>query len=136
MIHNGLFMHFIVFLVHFVGFLGVFKGLLWYFKAFVSAFYGLFGASLVYFGLIKAFTLRTLIVCWVAQILLTYALSFILHVDIPAYLDASLKIIDAYQDAMAAMLLSTKELLSLLVQFVKRDERSVMLVTELFRLLN
>jgi len=45
---------------------------------------------------------------------LTYALSFILHVDIPAYLEASLKIIDAYQDAMAAMLLSTKELLSLL----------------------
>jgi hypothetical protein len=76
--------------------------------------YGLFATSLVYFCLIKAFTLRTLVVCWVSQILLTYALSFILNVDIPAYLGASIKIIDAYQDAMAAMLLSTKELISLL----------------------
>lgn len=89
--------------------------LIFYIKVNLSIIvYGLFAASLVYFWLIKAFTFRTLIVCWLAQILLTYALSFILHVDIPAYLEASLKIIDAYQDAMAAMLLSTKELLSLL----------------------
>lgn len=89
--------------------------LIFYIKVNLSIIvYGLFGASLVYFWLIKAFTLRTIIICWLSQILLTYALSFILHVDIPAYLGASLKIIDAYQDAMAAMLLSTKELLSLL----------------------
>ncbi len=89
--------------------------LIFYIKVNLSIIvYGLFGASLVYFGLIKAFTLRTIIISWLSQILLTYALSFVLHVDIPAYLVASLKIIDAYQDAMAAMLLSTKELLSLL----------------------
>jgi hypothetical protein len=76
--------------------------------------YGLFATSLVYFWLIKAFTLRTLVVCWVSQILLTYAFSFILNVDIPAYLGASIKIIDAYQDAMSAMLISGKELFSLL----------------------
>lgn len=89
--------------------------LIFYIKVNLSIIvYGLFGVSLVYFWLIKTFTLRTIIICWLSQILLTYALSFILHVDIPAYLEASLKIIDAYQDAMAAMLLSTKELLSLL----------------------
>ena len=89
--------------------------LIFYIKVNLSIIvYGLFVASLVYFWLIKAFTLRTLIVCWVAQILLTYSLSFLLHVDITAYLEASLKIIDAYQDAMAAMLLSTKQLFSLL----------------------
>jgi len=89
--------------------------LIFYIKINLSIFvYSLFAASLVYFWLIKAFSLRTLIVCWLAQILLTYALSFILHVDIPAYLEASLNIIDAYQDAMAVMLLSTIELFSLL----------------------
>ena len=89
--------------------------LIFYIKVNLSIIvYGLFGASLIYFGLIKAFTFRTILIVWVAQLLLTYALSFLLHVDIPAYLEASLKIIDAYQDAMAAMLLSTKELLSLL----------------------
>lgn len=89
--------------------------LIFYIKVNLSIIvYGLFGASLIYFWLVKAFTLRTVIICWVAQILLTYSLSFLLHVDIPAYLEASLKIIDAYQDAMATMLLSTKELLSLL----------------------
>ncbi len=89
--------------------------LIFYIKVNLSIIvYGLFGVSLLYFSLIKAFTLRTVIICWVGQILLTYALSFLLHVDIPAYLEASLKIIDAYQDAMAVMLLSTKELLFLL----------------------
>lgn len=89
--------------------------LIFYIKVNLSIIvFGLFAASLTYFWLIKAFTLRTLAVCWLAQILLTYALSFVLYVDIPAYLEASLKIIDAYQDAMAAMLLSTKELFSLL----------------------
>lgn len=89
--------------------------LIFYIKVNLSIIvYGLFGASLIYFWLVKAFTLRTVIICWLSQILLTYALSFVLHVDIPTYLEASLKIIDAYQDAMAAMLLSTKELLSLL----------------------
>lgn len=89
--------------------------LIFYIKVNLSIIvYGLFAASLAYFWLIKAFSLRTVIICWLSQILLTYALSFVLHVDIPAYLEASLKIIDAYQDAMAAMLLSTKELFSLL----------------------
>lgn len=89
--------------------------LIFYIKVNLSIIvYGLFGASIIYFWLINAFTFRTILIVWVAQLLLTYALSFLLHVDIPAYLEASLKIIDAYQDAMAAMLLSTKELLSLL----------------------
>lgn len=89
--------------------------LIFYIKVNLSIIvYGLFGASLIYFWLVKAFTLRTILICWISQILLTYSLSFLLHVDIPAYLEASLKIIDAYQDAMAAMLLSNKELLSLL----------------------
>lgn len=89
--------------------------LIFYIKVNLSIIvYGLFGGSLIYFWLIKAFTLRTVIISWTAQILLTYLLSFVLQVDIPAYLEASLKIIDAYQDAMATMLLSTKELLSLL----------------------
>ncbi len=90
--------------------------LIFYIKVNLSIIvYGLFGVSLLYFWLIKAFTFRTIIMCWAAQLLLTYALSLVLSVDIPAYLGASLQIIDAYQDAMATMLLSPKELLPLLV---------------------
>ncbi len=71
-------------------------------------------ASLIYFCIARYFKLRTIIIIAALQITLTWSLSFLFHVDIPAYLGASLKIIDAYQDAMAVMVLSTKELLSLL----------------------
>ena len=90
--------------------------LIFYIKVNLSIIvYGLFGVSLLYFWIIKAFTFRTIIICWAALLLLTYALSFVLNVNIPAYLGASLQIIDAYQDAMATMLLSPKELLPLLI---------------------
>jgi hypothetical protein len=89
--------------------------LIFYIKVNLSIIvYGLFFISLIYFWIIRAFTFRTIITCWLSQLLITYALSFVLYVDIPAYLGASLKIIDAYQDAMATMILSPRELLPLL----------------------
>jgi hypothetical protein len=77
--------------------------------------YFIFYVSLVYFYIARYFTLRTVIIVSVLQILLTYALSFTLNVDIPAYLGASMKIIDSYQDGMAVMLLSQAEFLPLLL---------------------
>lgn len=89
--------------------------LIFYIKVNLSIIiYGLFYASLIYFWLAKIFTFRTVIISIALQIALTYSLSFLLNVDILAYLIASLKIIDAYQDAMAVMLLDTKDLLILL----------------------
>lgn len=94
----------------------IFSVLIFYVKVNLSIIvFGLFYVSLIYFWLTKIFTLRTIIICFVMQFLLTYSLSFLLNVDIPAYLEASLKIIDAYQDAMATMILSPQELLPLLV---------------------
>jgi hypothetical protein len=90
--------------------------LIFYIKVNLSIIvYGLFYASLIYFWLAKTFTLRTILTCAIFQVLLTFSLSFLLNVDIPAYLGASLKIIDAYQDAMAVMLLEVKDLLLLLI---------------------
>ncbi|WP_435357169.1 hypothetical protein [Emticicia sp. SJ17W-69] len=89
--------------------------LIFYIKVNLSIIvYGLFYASLIYFWLTKVFTLRTIIIVIFLQIALTYSCSFLLNVDIFAYLEASLKIIDAYQDAMAVMLLEPKDLLILL----------------------
>ncbi|MBA4850963.1 hypothetical protein [Emticicia sp. BO119] len=92
--------------------------------------YILFYASLIYFYIARYFTLRTVIIVAVLQVLLTYALSFMLNVDIPAYLGASTKIIDSYQDGMAAMLLSQAEFLPLLV-----FEGLILLVAGIFILL-
>lgn len=90
--------------------------LIFYIKVNLSiVVYVIFFASLAYFYLAKYFTLRTVIILAVFQIALTYSLSFLLNVDIPAYLGASMKIIDSYQDGMAVMLLSTGELLPLLL---------------------
>lgn len=90
--------------------------LIFYIKVNLSiVVYFIFYASLIYFYIARFFTLRTVIILAVFQILLTWALSFVLNVDIPAYLGASMKIIDSYQDAMAAMLLSKEEFLPLLV---------------------
>ena len=89
--------------------------LIFYIKVNLSIIvYGLFYGSLIYFWLAKIFTFRTIFICIVFQVLLTFSLSFLLNVDIPAYLGASLKIIDAYQDAMAVMHLEIKEFLVLL----------------------
>ena len=83
--------------------------LIFYIKVNLSIIvYGLFYASLIYFWLAKIFTFRTIIISIILQIALTYSLSFLLNVDIPSYLGASLKIIDAYQDGMAIMLLDKK----------------------------
>jgi hypothetical protein len=90
--------------------------LIFYIKVNLSIIvYGLFYASLIYFWLAKIFTFRTIIISIILQIALTYSLSFLLNVDILAYFGASLKIIDAYQDAMAVMLLGTKDFFILLI---------------------
>ena len=90
--------------------------LIFYIKVNLSiVVYVIFFGSLAYFYLARYFTLRTVIILAVLQIALTYSLSFLLNVDIPAYLGASMKIIDSYQDGMAVMLLSTGELLPLLL---------------------
>lgn len=86
--------------------------------------------SLIYFYTARYFTLRTVIIVSILQILLTYILSFILNVDILAYLDASMKIIDSYQDGMAIMLLSRAEFLPLLL-----FEGLILLIAGLFILL-
>ncbi|WP_394990022.1 hypothetical protein [Emticicia sp.] len=93
----------------------IFSVLIFYIKVNLSIIvYGLFYGSLLYFGLAKIFTFRTIIICIVLQLALTYSFSFLFNVNIPAYLEASLKIIDAYQDAMAIMLLNKKDFLILL----------------------
>ena len=89
--------------------------LIFYIKVNLSIIvYGLFYGSLIYFWLARIFTFRTIIINIILQIMLTYSLSFLLNVDILAYLAASLKIIDAYQDGMAVMLLDKADFLILL----------------------
>ncbi|GAB3523752.1 hypothetical protein GCM10027442_50510 [Emticicia fontis] len=105
--------------------------LIFYIKVNLSiVVYLIFYASLVYFYIAKYFTLRTVIILAILQVLLTYALSFTLNVDIPAYLGASMKIIDSYQDGMAVMLLSQAEFLPLLL-----FEGLILLVAGVFILL-
>ena len=90
--------------------------LIFYIKVNLSiVVYGLFYGSLLYFGLAKIFPLRTLLISLIVQIGLTYFLSFVLNVDIPAYLQASLKIIDAYQDAMSGIFLTPRELIIIFI---------------------
>ncbi|WP_337045082.1 hypothetical protein [Emticicia sp. 17c] len=102
--------------------------LIFYIKVNLSiVVYFIFYASFIYFYLARFFTLRTLLIVAVLQLLCTYTFSFILNVDIPAYLTASLKIIDSYQDAMAVMILGSTEFLSLLL-----FEALILLVAGLF----
>lgn len=102
--------------------------LIFYIKVNLSIIvYALLYASLIYFYIARYFTLRSVIIIAIFQILLTYSLSFVLNVDIPAYLRASMKIIDSYQDAMAVMLLSREEFLALLM-----FEGLILLVAGLF----
>lgn len=89
--------------------------LIFYIKVNLSIIaYTVFYGSLIYLYFSKVFNLRTVIIVFLIQFFATYGLSFLLNVDIPAYLQASLKIIDAYQDAMAEMILSTKDFMVLL----------------------
>jgi hypothetical protein len=105
--------------------------LIFYIKVNLSiVVYIIFYASLIYFYLDRYFTLRTVIILAILQMTLTYALSFVLNVDIPGYLGASMKIIDSYQDGMAVMLLSQAEFLPLLV-----FEGLILVVAGLFILL-
>ncbi len=76
--------------------------------------YTLFYGILLYFGLTKTFKIRALISIFILQIGITYLLSFPLNVAILDYLAGSLQIIDAYQDAMAAVIMTKRELLSLI----------------------
>jgi hypothetical protein len=76
--------------------------------------YSIFYLILIYFGITKTFKIKTLALFFIAQILITYLLSFPLRVDILGYLAASLQIIDAYQDAMATVIMSKSELISLI----------------------
>ncbi|NBA85053.1 hypothetical protein GVN16_04740 [Emticicia sp. CRIBPO] len=75
---------------------------------------GLLLVSLAYFRIVSVFSTLTVVVVIVALTGLIFGLSILLHVDLYHYLQASLKIIDAYQDAMAAMLLKPAELYILL----------------------
>lgn len=90
--------------------------LIFYIKVNLSLIvYALFYGVLVYFGVRKAFKIKTLVLIFFSQVLLTYALSGLLKVDILAYIGSSIEIINAYQDAMATVILEKNELLSLLV---------------------
>lgn len=71
-------------------------------------------ASLVYFRITSVFSTITVVVVVVALAALIFGLGILLHVDLIHYLQASMKIIDAYQDAMAAMLVTRTELYVLL----------------------
>ncbi len=76
--------------------------------------YGLLSATVIYFGFFKILTWRTVLITLILLLAITTILATQLHVAIPEYLQASLKIIDAYQDAMADQILSKKELFVLL----------------------
>ncbi|SOE21621.1 hypothetical protein SAMN06298216_2078 [Spirosomataceae bacterium TFI 002] len=89
--------------------------LIFYIKVNLSLIaYGLFIGSFVFFALAKTLTTRTSAIAIALLLLVTFSFSFLLRVDIPAYLGASLKIIDAYQDAMAVKLVDGWELSVLL----------------------
>lgn len=88
--------------------------LIFYIKVNLSIIsYGVFYGSVVYFILSKRISWAKGILAIVLQLGLTVALARWLHVAIPAYLNASLQIIDAYQDGMSAMLLTKREFLPL-----------------------
>ncbi len=89
--------------------------LIFYIKVNLSLIaYSVFAGSLLYFSLARIITWRTALLTLLLLAGLTYAFSVLLHVSLPHYLEASLKIIDAYQDGQAVNILSNKELFVLL----------------------
>lgn len=89
--------------------------LIFYIKVNLSLIaYSVFVGSLLYFSLARIITWRTTLITLLLLGGLTYAFSILLHVSLPNYLEASLKIIDAYQDGQAVNILSNKELFVLL----------------------
>ncbi len=86
--------------------------LLFYIKVNLSLIvYSLFTLSLFYFWACRLFDFKIAFTAFCILLIATYLLSFGLNVDIVAYLSASLKIIDAYQDAMAVVIVTKYELL-------------------------
>ncbi len=89
--------------------------LIFYIKVNLSLIaYTVFMGSLLYFSVVKIISWRTTAIIIALLAGLTLALSFFLNVSIPHYLEASLKIIDAYQDGQAITILRNKEFLLLL----------------------
>jgi hypothetical protein len=85
--------------------------LLFYVKVNLSLIvYTLFVMSLFYFWFCQIFTFKTIATALSVLLVTTYLLSLALNVDIAAYLSASVKIIDAYQDAMAVVIATKREL--------------------------
>ncbi len=86
--------------------------LLFYVKVNLSLIvYTLFGLTLLYFWFCRIFNFKIIFTALSVLVIVTYLLSLLLNVDIAAYLLASTKIIDAYQDAMAVVIVSTPELI-------------------------
>ncbi len=73
--------------------------------------YGVFALTLIYFWIRKVFNFKTILTVFIALFGFTYVLSIVLNVDLVSYLSASIKIIDAYQDAMAVIYITNLELL-------------------------
>ena len=85
--------------------------LLFYVKVNLSFIvYTLLVLSLFWFWFYRIFTFKIVLTALSALLITTYLLSFILNVNIGAYLLASIKIIDAYQDAMAVVIATKREL--------------------------
>lgn len=94
--------------------------LIFYIKVNLSLIaYTVLTLSVVYFGLAKIISWKTILATIVSLAVLTISFSFLLNVSIPDYLGASLKIIDAYQDGQAVNILKIKELgLLLILEFI------------------
>jgi hypothetical protein len=85
--------------------------LLFYVKVNLSLIvYTLFTLSLIWFWFCRVFTFKIIATALSILFIATYLLSLVLNVDIVAYLSASIKIIDAYQDAMAVVIATKREL--------------------------
>jgi hypothetical protein len=79
--------------------------------------YFVFITSLLYFAMAKIVTWRTVMIVFSILLGITFLFSIRLNVNIPAYLGASLHIIDAYQDGMAVRLVDGWELWTMLSFF-------------------
>ncbi len=71
---------------------------------------GILTGSMIYFATARMFPVYAPAFTLISVAAAVVVFGRLLHVDLPAYVESSLQIIDAYQDAMAAMLLSTGEL--------------------------
>jgi hypothetical protein len=88
--------------------------LIFYIKVNLSIIsYGIFYASLLFFTFSKRISFKFTAGILAIHLLLTFAFSLLLHVDIPAYLLASFKIIDAYQDSMSTVIATKSEFIIL-----------------------